>query len=100
MGLWIMEKALQAWIKIHWKPKGDIDLHLESKGFFTVVFTNIEDKDVVFEGGPYFYATADFYIRPWMMNFVPDSETFTSVPVWAWIYSLPLITGNWNHYQQ
>ena len=54
MGLWPTEKDLQTWIKYHWKPKGGIDLHLGSKGFLTVVFTNIEDKDRVFEGGAYF----------------------------------------------
>lgn len=85
-----MEKALQEWIKNHWKPKGGIDLHLGSKGFFTVVFTNIEDKDGVFEGRPYFYAAAGLYMRPWRMNFVPEHETFTSVPIWVTLYSLPL----------
>ena len=64
MGLWPMKKVLQALIKYHWKPKGGIDLHLGSKGFFTVVFTNIEDKDKVFEGGPYFYAAAGLYMWP------------------------------------
>ena len=72
MGLWPTEKALQAWIKYHWKPKGSIDLHLGSKGFFIVVFTNIKDKDRVFEGEPYFYATAGIDMRPWVMNFVPE----------------------------
>jgi len=81
MGLWPTEKALQAWIRYHWKPKGSIDLHLGSKGFFIVVFANIEDKDKVFEGGPYFYVAAGFYMRPWMMNFVLEQETFTSVSV-------------------
>jgi len=45
MGIWPIEKALQAWMRNHWIPKGEIDLHLGSKGFFTVVFTSIEDKD-------------------------------------------------------
>lgn len=54
MGLWPNEKALQMWIRYGWKPKGNIDLHLGSKGFFSVDFANIEDKDRVFEGGPYF----------------------------------------------
>lgn len=49
MGLWPMEKALHAWIKNHWEPKGEIELHLGSKGFFTIVFTNLVDKDRVFE---------------------------------------------------
>ena len=44
MGLWPTEKALQMWIKYHWKPKGSIDLHLGSKGFFIVVFSNIKIK--------------------------------------------------------
>lgn len=90
MGLWPTEKSLNAWIKNHWKPKGDIDLHLGSKGFFTVFFTNIEDKDRVFEGGLYFYVVAGLYMRPWMINFFLERETFTLVPIWVRLYSLPL----------
>jgi len=55
-----------------------------------VVFTNIEDKDRVFERGPYFYATTGLYMRLWIMNFVPERETFTSVSVSVRLYSLPL----------
>ena len=90
LGLLPIENALQTLIKYHWKPKGSIDLHLGSKGFFTVVFVNIEDKDIVFEGGPYFYAAASLYMRPWIMNFVSERDTFTSVLVWVMLYSLPL----------
>eukprot|EP00253_Pinus_taeda_P013643 PITA_13643 len=90
MGLWPTEKALQSWIRYHWKPKGSIDLHLGSKGFFMVVFTNIEDKDKIFEGGPYFYVVVGLYMRPWVMNFVLEKKTFTLVPVWVRLYSLPL----------
>jgi len=64
MRLWTIEKALQTWIKYHWKPKGSIELHLGSKGFFTVVFANIEDNDIVFEEGSYFYAAVGLYMRP------------------------------------
>lgn len=90
MGLWPTEKALQMWIMYHWKPKGSTDLHLRSKGFFTVVFISIEDKDKIFEGGPYFYAATGLYMQPWIMNFVPEKETFTLVPIWVRLYSLPL----------
>ena len=55
-----------------------------------MVFTNLEDKDRVFEGGPYFYAAAGLYMRPWAMNFVLEQEKFTSAPVWITLYSLPL----------
>lgn len=90
MGLWPTGKALQTWIRYHSKPKGSIDIHLGSKGFLTIVFTNIKDKDKVFEGGPYFYAATGLYMRPWMMNFIPKTEAFTLVPVWVRLYSLPL----------
>lgn len=90
MGLWPTENSLQTWIRYHWKPKGSIDLHLGSKGFFIVVFANIEEKDRMFEGGPYFYAVAGLYMQLWMMNFVPERETFTSILIWVRLYSLPL----------
>lgn len=90
MGMWPTERALHVWIRSHWKQKGEINLHLGSKGFFNVVFKSLEGKDKVFEGGPYFYTTAGLYMWPWMMNFVPERETFTSVPLWIRLYSLPL----------
>lgn len=90
MGLWPTEKALQTWIKYHWKPKGSTNINLGSKGFLTVVFSNVEDKDKIFEGGPYFFAAAGLYMRPWKMNLVLERETFSSAPVWVRIYFLPL----------
>jgi hypothetical protein len=53
MGLWPTEKTLRSWIKYQWKPSGEVDLHLGSKGFFTTVFMNLEDRDKIFEGGLY-----------------------------------------------
>ena len=81
IGIWPNEKALRAWINVKWHPKGHITLHIGSKGFFTAVFNCLEDRNKVFEGGPYFYAAARLYLRSWMMNFVPKRETFTSVLV-------------------
>ena len=89
MGLWPTGRELHIWIRIHWKPKGEIYLHLGSKGFFTLVFTKLEDKDRVFNGGPYFFAATGIYMQLWMMNFMLERETFTSVSVWVRHYSLP-----------
>lgn len=72
-----MERALHMWIRSHWTPKGETHLHLGSKGFFIVVFMSLEDKDKVFEGDPYLYATTGLYMRPWKMNFVLERATFT-----------------------
>jgi hypothetical protein len=67
-----------------------VEIHLGSKGFFTTIFMNLEDRDRFFEGGPYFHASAGLYMRPWKENFSPEKETFKKVPVWLRFYSLPL----------
>lgn len=90
MGLWPTERALCQWIRQESKPKGDVKLHLGAKGFFTVVFTSLEDKDIIFYGGPYFLASTSLYTRPWKPNFVPEKETFIQVPVWICLFSLPI----------
>jgi hypothetical protein len=51
MGLWPTERTLCNWIKYQWKPGGEVDLQLGTKGFFTKVFMNLEDRDKIFEGG-------------------------------------------------
>jgi hypothetical protein len=48
MGIWPMEKSLEWWIQTRWKPKGEVNLKWGSKGFFTTIFTSLEDKDRVF----------------------------------------------------
>jgi hypothetical protein len=42
-------------MKTHWKPKGDVSLKLGSKGFFTTIFNQVEDKEQIFQGDPYFF---------------------------------------------
>ena len=81
MGIWPSERTVCHWIRQQWKPRGDVKLHLGAKGFFTIVFSNLEDKDRIFEGGPYFLASAGLYMRPWKPNFTPEKESFTQVPV-------------------
>jgi hypothetical protein len=76
MGLWPTERTLRNWIKYHWKPNGEVELHLGSKGFFTIVFINLEDRDRVFEGGPYFHASVGLYMRPWKENLSPEKRDF------------------------
>lgn len=52
MGLWMKERALHVWIRSHRKPRGEIYLHLRSRGFFTVVFASLEDKVECLKGDP------------------------------------------------
>ena len=55
IGIWPTERAPIYWINTKWKPKAHFDLQLGSKGFFTVIFSDLEDKESIMEGGPYFY---------------------------------------------
>ena len=84
-----MEKDLIWWINHHWKPKGGYELRLGAKGFFTVVFYNIEDKNRIFEGGPYFFNLAGLYLMFWKEKFHLDKEDLSIVLVWIRLYSLP-----------
>ena len=58
MGLWPIERTLRNWIKYQWNPSEEVDLQLGSKGFFTTVFMNLEDRDKIFEGRPYFHTSS------------------------------------------
>ena len=68
MGFWPTKKSLQGWIASKWKPKGHIDLQLCAKGIFNVLFTCIEDKNRIMDGGPYFFnstaLTLDGAVQP------------------------------------
>jgi hypothetical protein len=65
LGLWPSERDLIKWIQHWWKPKGHYDLQLGSKGFFTIILHNLEDRNRIFDGGPYFYNSAGLFLRFW-----------------------------------
>jgi len=88
IGVRLNEKALCWWINQKWKPKGDFELQLGSRSFFTVIFAHKEDRDRIFEGGPYFYNSAGLYITYWRPNFAPEQEDFKKVPVWICLHSM------------
>jgi len=89
LGLWPSERDLVKWIQYWWRPKGHYDLQLGSKGFFTIILHNLEDRNRIFDGGPYFYNSAGLFLRFWTEKFSPEKEDFTHVPVWIKLYYLP-----------
>jgi hypothetical protein len=54
LGLWPSERDLMRWIIDWWNPKGDYEVQLNSKGFFSIILCSLEDKDRIFYNGPYF----------------------------------------------
>lgn len=63
IGAWPTEKELTKWLHQRWQPKGHIDLKLGVKWFFSVIFSNLEDKERVFEDGPYFFNNTSMFMR-------------------------------------
>jgi hypothetical protein len=59
------------------------------KGFFTIIFYSMEDKNRVFEGGPYFYNSTGLYLTFWQERFNLDKVDLLVTPVWLRLYSLP-----------
>jgi hypothetical protein len=90
IGIWPSEKELMKWIQTKWQPKGHIDLKLGAKGFFTVIFSNLQDKERIFEGGPYFYSNAGLFLRQWEECYNPEQEQFLAAPVWVRLFGLPM----------
>jgi hypothetical protein len=66
-----------------------VDLKLGSKGFFMTIFNLTEDRERVFQNGPYFFNSTGLYVRIWKENFSPEKEDFMTAPVWIHLYSLP-----------
>lgn len=92
---WPTKKALRSWINSKWRPKGQITLLLGPKGFFTAIFNCLEDRNRVFDGGPYFFNSAGLFLREWVARFNPDKEDLSYAPVWIRLYSLP-----WEYWEE
>jgi hypothetical protein len=68
------------WIKDWWNPKGDYEVQLNSKGFFMIILYSLEDKDRIFDNGPYFYNSAGYSSDS--RQFVSSQRKKTSQ--WLW----------------
>lgn len=65
-----------------WKQKGGYDLRLGLKGFFTIIFYNLEDKNHIFKGGPYFYNSASLSLTFWQEKFSLENADLLVALVW------------------
>lgn len=90
IGFWPNEKDLYRWIYQRWKPKGHIDLKLGAKGFFTVIFANLEDKERVFEEGPYFMNNTGLFMKFWEERYNLEMEKMLAAPIWVRLFGLPV----------
>lgn len=89
VGIWLSEQSLVEWIDKYWKPKRGYHLRLRAKGFFTIIFYHVKDRNHLFEGGPYFYNSTGLYLTFWQERFSPEKAYLLVAPVWIRLYSLP-----------
>lgn len=78
------------WIQQWWQPEGHIDLKLGAKGFFSVIFSNLEDKENVFKDESYLFNNVEMFMRKWEEWYNPDKEKFLATPIWVRLFSLPM----------
>jgi len=89
INVWLLEKDLTRWMKQKWQPRGHIELKLGARGFFMVIFSNLQDKERVFENGPYFHNNVALFMRYWEECYNPDKEKFLAALVWVRVFGLP-----------
>jgi hypothetical protein len=75
LGLWPSERDLARWIKTWWNPKGEYDFSTHDH------FLQSENKDRVFQNGPYFFNSAWLYLWFWTDRFSPKKKDFSFAPV-------------------
>eukprot|EP00253_Pinus_taeda_P010874 PITA_10874 len=89
VGYWPSERELYRWIDQRGRPRGQVDLKLGAQGFFMAIFSNLEDKNRIFEEGPYFLNNAGLFMKFWEERYNPEKEKMLDGPVWVRLFGLP-----------
>eukprot|EP01018_Ginkgo_biloba_P035502 Gb_15120 [translate_table: standard] len=82
-GLLSLEKMVREWISTNWRTTGTSKLIFCARGFFTVIFSLESDKNLVFEGDPWFLNRVGLFMKPWSLGFDPMVEEVPAIPVWV-----------------
>ena len=77
IAIWPTKRALIYCIKTRWKSNAHFDMKLGSKGFFTMIFSDLKDKESIKEGGPYFYNLTGIFLKNRVKRYNPNREDFT-----------------------
>ncbi|XP_020672933.2 uncharacterized protein LOC110092635 [Dendrobium catenatum] len=83
------ERLLAAMKKV-WSIKGAMSLLSLADGFFLLKFSALEDLEMVWNGGPWFFLGKPFILQRWSPKFKPVRDESSSIPLWIKIMDLPL----------
>ena len=64
------------------------------RGYYVFVFESAEDRDLIFQNGPYFIGPHGIYLNKWTPNFDPNQDVPYVFPVWVRLLHLPLHCWN------
>lgn len=97
-GLWPSPKTTETWVNKNWAPliKRSITSYFLGRGFFLFEFTSKDDKDLIFQNGPYFIGPQALYLNRWTSDFDPVVDVPTAVPRWVKLPNLPFHCWNWD----
>ena len=98
MGLWPFPKTTKQWVNRNWAPliKQSVKSYFLGRGFFLFEFSSKEDKDLIFQNGPYFMGPQGLYLNKWTPDFDPAVDVPTAVLVWVRLPNLPVHCWNWD----
>jgi hypothetical protein len=60
------------------------------KGFFAFLFEFKEDRDLIFRSGQYFLGARGLYLNKWSLDFNPENDIPSAVPMWFKLPHFPL----------
>ncbi|KAI0503987.1 hypothetical protein KFK09_014934 [Dendrobium nobile] len=87
-------EALLGAIRKTWTLKASMQLLTLSDGFFLLGFSTLEDYEMAWSKGVWFFLGRPFLLQKWSTKFRPKHENFSSVPIWVKIQDLPLVCWN------
>ena len=87
---------MDVWINKNWMPliSGGLQHCFYGKGFFTFLFENRADRDLIIRSGPYFMGPYGLYLNHWNLSFDSEKDVPLVVLVWVCLPHLPLCYWN------
>jgi len=91
-GLWPSPKSTEIWVNKDRAPliKNSVTSYFLGQGFFLFEFTSKDDKDLIFQNGPYFMGPQGLYLNKWMPGFDPAADAPTAIPVSVRLPNVPV----------
>ena len=73
---------------------GGLQHYFYGKGFFTFLFENKADRDLIFRSNPYFMGPHGLYLNRWSLSSDLEKDVPSMVLVWVHLPHLPLHCWN------